>query len=386
MDLPAITALIIDDDPADAELLSLQFKKIPGMRNLHCASVEEALSTLDAEKVDIVLIDYLLGSETGLEAMHRLWANGHILPVILITGQGDEAVAAEAFKNGATDYLIKDRLTWEGLRRAIGNALEKHHLRQVVEEKRQRIERSNRELRSKNEEIQSFYHTLSHELKTPLTSALEFISIVLDGLGGPVTDKQRDYLQIAERSCDLLRTYINDLIDVTRVETGKLSLRMVPTDITKLLDYVVRSLGPQSESAGITLSFETADLAAETSCDADRISQVVSNLLSNALKFTPEGGSISVRHEVDRERGDLVISVTDSGRGIAADQQKRIFERLYQVRADDVGSAAGIGVGLHLCGELVRMHGGDFEVKSELGHGSTFSFGLPLHRKALAST
>jgi len=233
-------------------------------------------------------------------------------------------------------------------------------------------------LKQKHEELQSFYHTVSHEVKTPLTSAREFASLVLEGLAGPVNDTQRDYLRITQQSCDQMRTCINDMLDVTRLETGKMSVALKQASAGELARRMVTSLMPFAQRKGVHLTCTVRPGTGDILMDEIRISQVISNLLNNALKFTPRGGSISVVVQpAGGESGDIQIIVADNGRGIPREHLPRIFDRLYQVRGSDASSSMGLGLGLHICHELVRLHNGSIRVESEVGAGSTFRVTLP---------
>jgi len=249
------------------------------------------------------------------------------------------------------------------------------------------LERTNKDLLKKQEEIQSFYHTLSHELKTPLTSAREFISIVMDGLAGPVTETQFDYLRIAKESCNQLRVCLNDLLDTTRLETGKLRIELKPILVGNLVQKVMSMMGPVATAKKIRLIKNVQSGLPEALLDENRIMQVLTNLLNNALKFTLEGGKISLKVcEAPGHPDRLQVSVSDTGRGIPKDQLDRIFDRLFQVKLGDAATEKGIGLGLYICRELVELHGGRIWVESEVESGSTFTFELPNNPSARAST
>jgi PAS domain S-box-containing protein len=246
------------------------------------------------------------------------------------------------------------------------------------------LERSNKDLLHKNQEIQSFYHTLSHELKTPLTSAREFISILLDGLAGPLSDTQCEYLKIAQDSCNQLRACINDLLDATRLETGKLALEFQTVSLAGLIQRVAATMRPMAGEKNITLHQQLANELADMQLDEHRLTQVITNLLSNAIKFTPPNGSILIRAGDVLGQPELVmVSVTDTGRGIPAPEQERIFERLYQIKAGDAATGQGVGLGLYLCRELVQLHGGNIWVESQPPNGATFHFVLPKSQQSL---
>jgi PAS domain S-box-containing protein len=242
------------------------------------------------------------------------------------------------------------------------------------------LRRVNQNLVTRNAEIQNFYHTLSHELKTPLTSAREFVSIVMDGLAGPLTETQLKYLGIAKESCDQLRRYINDMLDVTRLETGKLSIEFQVVPLAALVERVVEMLAPAAAGKGISLSCDCQPDLPAVPLDQQRILQALTNLTTNAIKFTPAGGQIRLSlSQAPTDPKCLQVAVRDTGRGIPKDQLDLIFNRLYQVTGDDQSaeSPRGLGLGLYICQELVQLHGGHIWVESELGQGSTFTFTIP---------
>jgi len=242
------------------------------------------------------------------------------------------------------------------------------------------LEQSNRDLQRRNQEIQTFYHTLSHELKTPLTSAREFAALVMDGLAGPLTKTQLEYLGIVKESCDQLRFHINDLLDVARLETGKMNLEFQTAPLAALVERVVEMLAPAAAGKGVRLSCDSPPDLPAVPIDQQRIQQVLTNLTTNAIKFTPAGGQIRVSlSESPASPECLQVTVRDTGRGIPRNQLGLIFNRLYQVNGEDspAESPRGLGLGLNICQELVQLHGGRIGVESELGQGSTFTFTLP---------
>jgi signal transduction histidine kinase len=244
---------------------------------------------------------------------------------------------------------------------------------------------ANQSLVARNAEIQQFYHTLSHELKTPLTSAREFIAILIDGLAGPLNATQLEYLGIAKESCDQLRLYINDLLDVTRLETGKMSLRFQAVPLAALVERVVEILAPAAAGKGIRLSCDCSPNLPDVPLDPQRIQQVLTNLTTNAIKFTPARGEIHIRVSESPAAPDcLQVAVRDTGRGIPADQLDLIFNRLHQARGPADESRSGLGLGLYICQELVCLHGGCIRVASELGRGATFTFTIPKRREPTA--
>jgi PAS domain S-box-containing protein len=244
----------------------------------------------------------------------------------------------------------------------------------------ERLKASFKEVGDLNTEIQDFYHTLSHELKTPLTSAREFVSIVMDGLAGPLNATQLEYLGIAKESCDQLRLYINDLLDVTRLETGKMSIKFQSLPLAALVERAVEILAPAAAGKGVSLSCDCQPDLPTVPIDKQRIQQVLINLTTNAMKFTPTGGHITISlGQAPADPECLQVDVRDTGQGIPEDQIDMIFNRLYQANhnAQSGESRMGLGLGLYICQELVELHGGHIWVESKPGKGSTFSFVLP---------
>lgn len=369
---------IVDDRRGDLVLLEAHLQSAFKDRELIVVSFNDpvAASKRFVEgDLDILFVDFTMGMTTGLAFLEELRDQGCQVPAIMLTDRGDEDLVVSALHGGFADYLRKSALTERSLIRATTNAIEKHALSSRALAYKEELEDTVRALESKNREISRFYHTLAHELKTPLTSAREFTSIVMDGIPGPVNDEQKECLELAISSCDHLQRCIDDLFDVSRIDTGKLEVVVQPCVLADVVRQAAAGMGPEAERLGVDLRLELSSSAEMSSVDRDRIVQVVTNLIGNALKFTERGGSIVV--DCGEETGGFHrVSITDSGQGIAADDLAHIFERLYQ----SDGNAAvkgGMGLGLHLCRQLVSLHGGEISATSELGKGSTFSFTVP---------
>ncbi|MDH3444936.1 MAG: GAF domain-containing sensor histidine kinase [Deltaproteobacteria bacterium] len=240
------------------------------------------------------------------------------------------------------------------------------------------LESNKHELERRNTEISTFYHTLAHELKTPLTAVREFVSIVMDQIAGPVTKDQREYLGTAKICCDQIKTHIDDLLDVTRLETGKLALDQKISAMVRIIELVVSSTLSAARDKQLVLRKQVPSDLPPVLVDERRIAQVLTNLVSNAIKFTPPRGEIVVSARHDCEEDVIVVEVSDTGVGIEAQHCERIFDRLYQVKKDDAAIKGGLGIGLSLCREIVKLHGGSITVESELEKGSRFIFSLPV--------
>jgi signal transduction histidine kinase len=230
----------------------------------------------------------------------------------------------------------------------------------------------------RTEELRTVYHTVSHELKTPLAATRELVAIVHDGLAGPTTPDQRQFLALARDGVDTMAALVNDLTDVARLETGKIALTLEPVVVAQVLANVAGSLKHLAEEKGVLLEARPGDGGFVAQADERRLGQIVRNLVTNAVKFTPSGGRVELSVGRDpRKPGYLLVSVRDTGCGIAPENLPRVFDRLFQVREGDATAiSAGMGLGLHLVRELVVLHGGEINVESEIGKGSVFSFTL----------
>lgn len=380
MILDHLSVLLVEDDEEDYILTHDLVSDIDNCQiDLQwVSSYEAALQLMERRIHDAYLLDYSLGAKTGIELLNEAMERGVDAPKIMLTGLGSETLAVEAMRTGAADYIPKSVLTVESLNRVLLNAVEKYRLRKAFEEKHQLLERTNEQLAHRNEEIQRFYHHVSHELKTPLTAVKEFISIVLDGIAGPLKEEQQDYLLIAKESCDQLVFRLNDLLDATRLDTGKLRLAPCLKSIADTVENAVKSLSLQARDKGIRLSKKIQPGLDDINIDHARINQVLTNLLSNALKFTEQAGDIDVA--VSEESGGdkyIRITVSDTGKGIEPEKLRRIFDRLYQINNNEGEHQEGLGLGLHISREIVRLHGGDISVESVPGQGSKFSFTIP---------
>jgi signal transduction histidine kinase len=291
--------------------------------------------------------------------------------------RGEQRESLSLVKLEEKNFELKG--TIEALERAHGRIVELNRdLERRVAERTAELEGANRGLEKKNHEIQNFYHTLSHELKTPLTSTREFIALVADGVAGAVNESQTEYLGLAIEGCDQLTVCINDLLDATRLETGKMAIQLKPGSLGQVVKRVLAGLKNTAAEKMISLQEDVTRDLPDVLMDDARMSQIITNLVNNALKFTPSNGRVGVSVRESKSHPQfLEVSVRDTGRGIAKDQLDLIFDRLYQIKNGDAATEQGVGLGLYLCRELVGLHGGDIRVESELGKGSTFTFTIP---------
>jgi signal transduction histidine kinase len=224
-----------------------------------------------------------------------------------------------------------------------------------------------------------FVSTVSHELRTPMTSIKGYADLMLMGAAGPMTDPQVRYLQVIKNNADRLHMLVNDLLDISRIETGKTGLDLRPLDVPQIIAQVVDGHlhgRIQHEARSLNVTTEIAPSLPLVNADHARITQVLTNLMDNALNYTPDNGQITVLAKATHSY--VHISVKDSGIGISKDNQEKIFDRFYRAEDSEVQRVPGTGLGLAIVRSLIEMHGGRLKVESELGKGSTFTFNLPV--------
>lgn len=221
----------------------------------------------------------------------------------------------------------------------------------------------------------NFLSVVSHELKTPLHSIKGFVDIILLGKTGEITDTQKDFLQTVQDQATRLQNLINDLLEFSRLESGQVKLRLGEVSLRELTSAVCDRLLPLAEHGQVQLVNHTSDDLPPVEADQMRIEQVLSNLVDNALKFTPPMGTVTIHAE---DAGDeVLVSVSDTGIGIAASELEKIFDRFYQVQSGSTRRYRGTGLGLTICKHIVEYHQGRIWADSVEGQGSTFSFVLP---------
>jgi PAS domain S-box-containing protein len=251
------------------------------------------------------------------------------------------------------------------------------YIRDLTERKRLEADQARllRESEEANQTKAEFLATMSHELRTPLNAISGYTELLKMGLRGPVTAAQVADLDRINRNQGHLLGIINDILQFAKLESGRLEMKVEPFPVEAALDVAEELIGPQLEARKISYTYLGGDKSVKVCADRDRSQQVVLNLLSNAMKFTPDGGRIAVGWRVVGEQ--VLIDVADTGIGIATDQLQRIFDPFVQVQSGNTRTSEGVGLGLAISRDMARQMGGEVSVKSELGKGSTFTLSLP---------
>lgn len=374
MSAEVIKVLLVEDDASDAAGIRrmLEDSQNPVFCIEIVDQVQPGFGRLTSGGIDIVLLNLSLPDSQGLDTFTHFNTHFPYVPFVVLADTNDEDLAIRVVKDGAQDYFVKKDLNRAQLVRAIVYALQ----RNVASiRKQQTIAR----LEDLSETKSQFVAEASHELRTPLAIVREFVSLVHDEVVGPVVDKQKECLASAIRNCDRLTELINKMLDLAKIEAGRMELNRDKTDVSRLLKLCYEDFLPKTRARGQNLFYDIPDSLPAAYCDSNSVSNVLINLVGNACKFTPDGGTI--RLGCQQEGQFLAVWVQDNGRGIPPEAKEKIFQAFYQFDRENGPGAKGTGLGLAIAKHLVELNGGYMSVDSEPGKGSKFSFMLPLYQK-----
>lgn len=389
--------LLVDDDEIDRMAVRRAFKKAELELDLiEAEDAKTAIAILKDSSFDCIFLDYLLPDIDGLDFVKKLPSLGIKVPVIVLTGQGDEQIAVEMMKAGAYDYLTKSRISAEILSRTLRQAMRVHEAEKEAELANKKLRDTNRLLREKNQELErqrqqielqnlelqeayqlksKFLSTLSHELRTPMNAVMGFSQILLNHSSDPLTVQQKDMVQRIYNNSQNLLTMINEVLDFSKIEAGQMKLHSEAFNLANLIQITVEELRSLAVQKNLTLE---VDIDLENPLvinDQNSCRRIFINLLANALKFTPNGGVWVKVWAVNSEK--VVISVKDTGIGIDSKHLETIFEPFRQVDQTTTRKYSGTGLGLAISYSQVKMMQGQISVESKLGQGSIFKVEIP---------
>lgn len=363
----AITnALLVEDNPGDARLAQEAFRECETGYFVvtHVETLGEAIDHLGNNECDIVLLDLSLPDAKGLSAVSRLRSVNPEVPVVILTGLNDEDVAIDALQEGAQDYLVKGFETFHYIGRAVRHAIERQKIERLLAAS---LEEAKKASRAKSE----FLATMSHELRTPLNAIIGFSEIMnqemLGKLGNP---SYTEYSGNIHDSGMHLLGIINDILDLAKIETGGIELRKDWISLAEVLEAASRMVEQRAADGAITLVHDTSTELPQLMMDRKRLMQIIVNLMSNAVKFTPEGGNVTFGGRMDSDNM-LEIFVIDTGIGIAPEDIETAFTPFRQVDGALNRKFEGTGLGLPLTKQLTELQGGELVLTSEIGVGTS---------------
>ncbi|BCJ92239.1 hypothetical protein IZ6_29740 [Terrihabitans soli] len=399
--------LVVDDSESFLQEIS-ESLRTEGYEVVLARSGEEALDLLSVHPVDCVLLDLIMPGIGGAETCRRVKGVPVMrdIPIVILTAVDDRRLMIEGLAAGADDYIAKSndfdllrarvlaqmrRKQFEDENRNIREQL----LRAEMEAIEARVARENAEaraalleqLRSTEEELSEkkrqqqlkdeFIATVSHELRTPLTAIMAPIGILAGGAGGNLPESVRRMLTIAHGNCRRLVRIVNEILDMEKIEAGKMEFDLKPVDVLDLVRQAIEANQGFADEFDVRLCLDPSATEGMTVSDPERLTQVISNLLSNAAKFSPPGSEVLVT--VRTNGHSIRISVRDRGPGIPSTYKERIFEKFVQVNATDRREKGGTGLGLSIAKQIVTQLGGDIGFEPAPGGGTIFSIRLPMH-------
>ncbi len=325
-------------------------------------SGEQAIDMITDSAPDILLLDHKLGGMSGLEVLERVSTVENGMMVIMITAYASLETAVTAIKKGAYDFLAKPFTPEElksTVRKAAGSLILAREARRLAQEKRQvRFQ---------------FISVLAHELKAPLAAIEGYLHIIKDHAAG---DDAKVYDHMLDRSlirAEYMRKMIADLLDLTRIESGKKQRELCEVDLVDVARAAIETAAPQAAERKITVELH-AKGAAAISADRGEMEIIFNNLVSNAVKYNRDGGRVDVT--ISDAADQAVVSVTDTGIGMTQEETERLFAEFVRIKNDKTRNILGSGLGLSIVKKLAHLYGGDVSVKSESDVGSTFTVTL----------
>ncbi|MGI8501971.1 MAG: ATP-binding protein [Hassallia sp.] len=392
-----LSILLVDDDIVDRMAVRRALTKA-GVR-MELSEVEDcesAIAALNHNSYDCVFLDYRLPDQDGLTLIQKIRRAKIKVPLVVLTGQGDEQIAMELMKAGATDYLSKCKVSSEILAQVLRNAIRIYRAEIQVAFADRQIRETNEELIRKNYELEKqrqqiqlqnlklleasrlktqFLATISHELRTPLNAIIGFSQLLLRPKAGELTLKQKDMVQRILNNGKNLLVLLNEVLDFSHLEAGGMQLKPGIFDLSKIVNATVAEMRSLAEAKKLTVLVQNQLQNPMVFNDSLRVRQIVTNLLSNAIKFT-ESGSIWIDiKEIGPHQ--VAIAIRDTGIGIAAEDLNHIFEAFRQVDQSTTRKYPGTGLGLAIIDSLVQMMDGKIIIESKLGHGSMFRIEIP---------
>jgi signal transduction histidine kinase len=369
--------LVVDDDANNRDVLSRRLER-QGHQIVAAANGKDALALLAGQGFDLVLLDLMMPEMDGFEVLRQIKADPALseTPVVMISALSEIESVARCIEMGAEDYLPKP-FNPTLLRARVDASLR-------VSRARMRESRLNSELKANYEKLRQaegmrddLTHMIVHDLRTPLTSLITGLQ-TLEMLGDNLSTDQNEMLAIALNGGQTLLGMVNDLLDISKLEDGSLKLEYGLVEPAVLAERATSQVSLLTREKGLNLVMDVSPDLAAFSGDEDKLRRTLVNLLGNAIKFTPAGGTVTVVSRRIENEEAIFFSVQDTGEGIPREAFGRIFEKFGQVESRKAGRKMSTGLGLTFCKMAVEAHGGRIWVESELGKGSQFNFTVPL--------
>lgn len=362
--------LLVEDNPSDARLVRLMLSEVRSAR--HAVTVagrlDVALEHLAGTAFDAVLLDMHLPDSRGLDTVRVVVEAAGAVPVVVLTGLDDDSVGTDAIRVGAQDYLVKSDIEPGLVGRVITHAIERRRISMALEQ-------AHGDLARLNAEKDRFFSIIAHDLKSPFNALLGFSEVLLARLDTMNAADVREYVQIIRDSGKLAYELLENLLEWSRLQLGRVEICPEPVDLGALAGRVIGLYRPAAQAKGLALVNGMDGGVALA--DPSVVDTVLRNLVGNAVKFTETGGTIRLAAAPSAGGDDVEITVTDSGIGIPAEKLPNLFRIDAHVSTAGTRGEPGTGLGLVLCKELVERSGGTISAESRPGAGTVFRVLLP---------
>ncbi len=347
----------------------------------------QALDIISKENIKVVFSDERMPGISGVEFLGQVKGKFPDVVRILFTGYADISAAEGAINIGGVYRFINKPWNGNELKNTIHQAIqhydlimENRHLFEMTKRKNEELEVANRKLNGLYETQKEFTSTVSHELRTPLASIKTAIDIVVSGTPGQLNPDQKNFLDKARNNVDRLTRLINDILDLSKLEAGKTQLNFEIRDINAITLEIADIQQAVAQKKGLFMRTELAEDISPVPLDVDKMHQVLSNLISNAIKFTEQGG-VTLKTRNNKEANHVEVCVEDTGGGISQEDIPKLFKKFQQLGDPAMRKTGGTGLGLAICHEIIKQHGGRIWITSEEGKGSCFHFILPIQER-----
>ncbi len=351
--------LVVDDDESMRDSCTQILTK-DGYQAESAKDGASGLEQIKEKKPDLVLIDLKMPGINGLELLEKTREIDPNIIAVVITGYATIESAVEAMKIGAYDFLPKP-FTPDELRIIIKRGLEKRKLIHETESLR----------REKKLMEENFITMVSHQLRSPLVAILQYFEVILGGMVGEVSEKQKEMIRKAQSRLENLMNLINDWLDVARLDSGQIIEKLKPLSLKKIIESLLEEMQPLAQEKDIYLELMPSSGNENVMGDEESLKQVFSNLLTNAIRYNKPKGKVKI--SIKENRNFIITEVQDTGIGISKDHLPFIFDQFYRVKRTEDQKIKGTGLGLSIAKKIVEAHGGSIQVSSKEGQGSTFT-------------
>jgi signal transduction histidine kinase len=355
--------------------------------------MKEAFGLLDAGSFDVILTDLFLPDSGSEETFINLQRRVTETPIVILTSRDDEKLALDLVERGAQDYIVKGTMDIKFLPRILCYAVLRKKMELELKKSKEELEiqawglkKTNegikvlyKELEKKNDQLKQldtlksqFVANVSHEFKNPLAAIQGALSIILDGLVGEMNTEQTEMITMAKNNIERLTRLVTDLLDLSKIESGKMEMRREEIDIAVLINEVISEYKHVMAEKKIIFEKDIPEDIETIWADRDKMKQVIINILGNAIKYTPERETVSIK--LSSCENEVHFEVSDTGPGIAGGDLEKIFDKFERVTIE---KQEGTGLGLPIAKDIIELHKGRVRVESEIGKGSVFFVDIP---------